>query len=159
MHANPESTNSSIYSIILFWNIRLAIQCYHQKKQKRNEMIFEVILQLLNDVSTLSLHQKCQKIVFLMTPLQNKTYVKKKINFLHANPESINSFILKKRMKKCFKIRNIRLAMQCYHKIKKQKRRRWFSKSFYNSWTALVHLIYTKILYFLWRHQAYVYAL
>ena len=83
------------------------MQCYHQKKQKRNQMIFEVILQLLNDVITLNLHQKCKKFVFFMTSLRNKTYVKKKIHFLRANPESINSFVLKKRMKKCFKIRNI----------------------------------------------------
>ena len=102
-------------------NIRLAMQCYRQKKQKRNQMIFEVILQLLNDVSTPNLHQKCKKCVLLMTSLPNETYVKKKIHFLHANPESINSFVLKKRMKKCFKIKNIRLAMQCYHKIKNKK--------------------------------------
>ena len=83
-------------------NIRLALQCYHQKKQKGNQMIFEVILQLLNDVSTLNLHQKCEKFVFLMTSLRNKTYVKKNIHFLHANPESINSFVLKKKNEKVF---------------------------------------------------------
>ena len=97
------------------------MQYYHQKKQKRNQMIFEVILQLLNDVSTLNLHQKCKKFVFLRTSLRNKTYVKKKIHFLHANPESINSFVLKKRMKKYFKIRNIRLTIQCYHKIQNKE--------------------------------------
>ena len=74
-----------------------------------------------NDVSALNPHQKCERCVFLMTSLRNKTYVKKKINFLHANPESINSFVLKKRMKKCFKVRNIRLTMRCYHKIKNKK--------------------------------------
>ena len=68
-----------------------------------------------------SIYTKSAKVVFLMTSLRNKTYVKQKIHFLHANTESINSFVLKKRMKKCFKIRNIRLTMQCYHKIKNKK--------------------------------------
>ena len=77
------------------------------RKAKKESNDFRSDFALLTDVSTFNLHQKCNKFVFLMTSLRNKTYVKKKIHFLHANPESVNGFALKKRMKKCFKIRNI----------------------------------------------------
>ena len=77
------------------------MQCYHQKKQKRNQMIFEVILQLLNDVSTLNLHQKYEKVEFLMTSLRNKTYVKKN-PFLACKSRIYKQFCFEKKNEKMF---------------------------------------------------------